>query len=115
MLYISSEASRILDGRLPYRTVSVSLLYVKLAMTLACRSLAVPEVLSAYPVGAVRASLPEAKLLAYKLAVWTLAVDWSVFLGNELDIAVPRMGTATVTMTVVPDVLAVMTVHLIDP
>lgn len=114
ILDISPEVSRFLDGRLPFRTSSVALLYVKLAMPLACRGLAVPEVLAAHPVGAVRAALPEAKLFAYKLAVWPLAADGSVFLGNELDIAVPWVGTVTVTMTVVSDVIAVMAVHFIN-
>jgi hypothetical protein len=111
---ISPEVSRVLDGRLPFRTVSVALLYIKLAMPLACRGLAIPEILAAYPVCAVGAALLETKLLAYKLAVGPLAIYGSVFFGNELDITVPRVGTVTVTMTVVSYVLAIMTVHFIN-
>ena len=100
-----------LYGRLPIGASVNAIRLAEAAVALHGRRLAVGEVLPSHPPGAVGASPAETELVAHQLGVRSLAVRRSVLPHDELDVTVPRMGTATVPMAVVAYELATVAIH----
>jgi hypothetical protein len=81
-------------------------------MTLGGRRLPVGEILTPYPVLAVRALAAKPELLAYVPVVRPGAALLALAFRNEPDVGMAGMGASPVPASVVPKKIASMAIHM---